>query len=332
MIPAVPRLLFIPVLFVTNAVSQEPSLIINGSFEESPAVSAYLNVVAGSGTIKGWVVTGEGVDVVADRYWPASDGVRSVDLDGSARSRTTPPFTQGGLAQTFPTTPGTRYLVRFDLSGNPVKKPVVKPIRISAAGQSAEFTFDVSGTDFRNMGWSPRTWTFIAKASSTTLEFRSLTASPLTGYGPAIDNVAVSALEDPSLELTENEQEIQVSLSAGVLFDSGKYDLKADATKELQELAILLEEHPGLPVLIEGHTDSQGTPEANQVLSENRANAVKQWLTSNAGIASDRIMTNGYGQSVPVASNDTAEGRQKNRRVEIKLPKKPSNSTVGESR
>jgi outer membrane protein OmpA-like peptidoglycan-associated protein len=116
------------------------------------------------------------------------------------------------------------------------------------------------------------------------------------------------------------------------LFDSGKYDLKADATKELQELAILLEEHPGLPVLIEGHTDSQGTPEANQVLSENRANAVKQWLTSNAGIASDRIMTNGYGQSVPVASNDTAEGRQKNRRVEIKLPKKPSNSTVGESR
>jgi len=104
------------------------------------------------------------------------------------------------------------------------------------------------------------------------------------------------------LELTENEQEIQVSLSAGVLFDTGKYDLKADATKELQELAILLEEHPGLPVLIEGHTDSEGRPEANQVLSENRANAVKQWLTSNAGIASDRIMTKGYGQTVPLAS------------------------------
>jgi choice-of-anchor C domain-containing protein len=327
MIPAVPRLLIVPVFFITHGMSQEPSLIVNGSFEETPAVRTYLNVVAGSATINGWAVTGEGIDVVADSYWPASDGVRSVDLDGSARSRATPPFMQGGIAQTFATTPGARYLVRFDLSGNPVKKPVVKPIRISAAGQSAEFTFDVSATDFRNMGWSPRTWEFVANDSSTTLEFRSLTASPLTGYGPAIDNVSVAALDDPPLELTENEEEIQVSLSAGVLFDTGKYHLKADATKELQKLALLLEEHPGLPILIEGHTDSEGTPEANQVLSENRANAVRQWLTSNAGIAPARIMTKGYGETVPVASNDSAEGRQKNRRVEIKLPKKPPRSS-----
>ena len=61
------------------------------------------------------------------------------------------------------------------------------------------------------------------------------------------------------------------------------------------------------PIAIAGHTDSVGRPEANQVLSENRANAVKEWLASRGGVPADRISTRGHGQTQPTAANDTAE-------------------------
>ena len=94
------------------------SLIVNGSFEDGPPVRTFLNIAAGASSLKGWQVTGEGIDIVSDVYWQASHGVRSVDLDGSARSRTSPPYSHGGVAQTFSTTSGTRYLVTFDMAGN----------------------------------------------------------------------------------------------------------------------------------------------------------------------------------------------------------------------
>lgn len=75
------------------------------------------------------------------------------------------------------------------------------------------------------------------------------------------------------------------------------------------------------PIAIAGHTDSVGRPEANQALSENRANAVRKWLTSQGGVPAARISTRGCGHSQPGATNDTAEGRQKDRRVEIKVQK-----------
>lgn len=302
--------------------AEDGSLIVNGSFEEALRVVTFVNVRGAATSITGWVVTGEAIDIVSDSYWQAADGILSIDLDGSVRSRISPPFMRGGVSQAFPTTPGTRYQVSFDLSGNPVPKPVTKRLRISAAGQSQEYTFDVTGRNFRDMGWTPQTWAFTANDESTTLEFTSLSESPLTGYGPAIDNVSVRPLDDAQpLAITENETEIQVNLEAGVLFDSGKYDLKPEATEALQGLAVLLESHSELPILIEGHTDRVGRPEANQVLSENRANAVRDWLVSTAGIASDRIATRGLGQTSPVATNDTPDGRQKNRRVEIRLQK-----------
>jgi outer membrane protein OmpA-like peptidoglycan-associated protein len=75
-------------------------------------------------------------------------------------------------------------------------------------------------------------------------------------------------------------------------------------------------------VLIEDHMDSVGTAQSNQVLSENRAAAVRQWLVAN-GSPGARITAKGFGQTAPVASNDTPEGRQRNRRVEIRLLKTP---------
>jgi choice-of-anchor C domain-containing protein len=303
------------------AAAQGASLLVNGSFERAPVTRTYLNLPAGTTSIEGWLVTGEAIDLVRSTYWVASEGDNSLDLDGSRPSRLSPPYGHGGIAQTFATVPGTRYVVSFDLAGNFYPKPVVKPLRVSAAGQATDFTFSVAGKTVRQMGWLRKSWTFTAKADSTTLEFRSLTVSPATGFGPAIDNVTVTVESRDQLEVTENAAEIQVRLGAELLFDTGKFSLRPAATAALQKLAILLKDHPGLPISIEGHTDSVGTPAANRILSERRANAVREWLTAQAAIPAARMTSKGFGPTVPVASNATAEGRQKNRRVEIRLQK-----------
>lgn len=298
------------------------SLIVNGSFEQGPAVATFRHLGAGDTSVPGWVVTGEGVDYVSKGYWVSSDGERAFDLDGSARSAISPPHARGGIAQTFATVPGIRYRVDFDLAGNPNRPPQVKPLQVSAAGQSTQFSFDTAGKNGQKMGWLRSSWTFTAVDGATTLEFRSLTVSPQTGYGAAIDNVSVVAVGAAGpVDVRETRDEIQVHLASGVLFDSGRFDLKPAATESLRVLAAILDDHPAAPVSIEGHTDSTGTPASNLALSENRANAVRQWLVAEAGVDPGRLETRGYGDTVPVASNAAPEGRQKNRRVEIKIRK-----------
>jgi choice-of-anchor C domain-containing protein len=309
------------VLAVPVAYAQDTkSLIVNGSFEEGPAVRLFLNLREGDTSLPGWVVTGEGIDYVAGDYWVSSRSARAIDLDGSARSRKTPPYVQGGIAQTFPTVVGTRYRVTFDLAGNPNQLPRVKPLRVSAAGETVDFTFDSTGKTGRDMGWTPKSWAFTATGTTTTLEFRSLTVSPQTGFGAAIDNVVVIAEPAVSLDIRESEKEIQIQLGSEVLFDTGRFDLKPAATEALLGAAKLLSQYPDAPVVIEGHTDSLGTAQSNQTLSENRAAAVREWLIAN-GVRAGRVTAKGLGPTVPVASNDTAEGRQRNRRVEIRLQK-----------
>ena len=101
-----------------------------------------------------------------------------------------------------------------------------------------------------------------------------------------------------------------------VLFDTGKYTLKPGARERLARVAGILQAYPGLRVQIEGHTDSTGTPEFNQRLSEQRAQAVQQFLETQ-GVNRDIVTAQGFGQTAPVASNSTAEGRQLNRRVDL---------------
>ena len=296
------------------------SLLVNGSFEQGPAVATFLNLAAGNKALPGWTITGEGVDLVSTGYWISSDGTRAIDLDGSDRSRQTPPYVHGGIAQTFATTPGTRYRVTFDLAGNPNRPPEIKRFQISAAGQSAELAFDAKGKNGRNMGWLATTWTFTAKEAATTLEFKSLTTPPQTGFGAAIDNVSVVPDTAPAMSVRESETEIQVQLGSEVLFDTGKFELKPAATSTLEALAGLLAKRPTSAVAIEGHTDSVGSAQSNQLLSENRAGAVRQWLVAH-GIPASRITTKGFGSTAPVATNETADGRQKNRRVEVRVRK-----------
>jgi len=103
---------------------------------------------------------------------------------------------------------------------------------------------------------------------------------------------------------------------ADVLFDTGKYDLRSGTREQLARLSGIILSHPALNLEVEGHTDSTGSDEFNQKLSEQRAEAVRGFLIAQ-GLTDSCITAKGYGPSLPVASNDTSSGRQKNRRVEL---------------
>lgn len=120
------------------------------------------------------------------------------------------------------------------------------------------------------------------------------------------------------LEAPVAEEVDVVSLSSDVLFEFDKYDIRPEFTDEIDAAADLLKANPDVTVRIDGHTDSIGTEEYNQALSERRANAVADYL-AKAGIARDRMTVAGFGESQPIASNDTPEGRAQNRRVDIDL-------------
>ena len=102
----------------------------------------------------------------------------------------------------------------------------------------------------------------------------------------------------------------------GVNFDFDKYNIRKDAVPILEEAAKTLKDNPNMRVSVNGYTDSIGSKEYNLRLSDRRANAVKGFLESK-GVAASRMTAKGFGMSDPVASNDTADGRAQNRRVEL---------------
>jgi outer membrane protein OmpA-like peptidoglycan-associated protein len=117
------------------------------------------------------------------------------------------------------------------------------------------------------------------------------------------------------LETRETTRGLVVNIS-DVLFDTGQYTLKPGAREKLAKVAGIVLAHPGLRLEVEGHTDSVGSDEFNQQLSEKRGATVRDFLVQQ-GIALSAVSSRGFGKTMPVASNDTAEGRQRNRRVEM---------------
>lgn len=112
----------------------------------------------------------------------------------------------------------------------------------------------------------------------------------------------------------------QVMTISGEAFASGQSALRAEARDNLQKVIDLINANPGAPVLIEGHTDSQGSANLNQVLSQRRAEAVRDALIQK-GVDGSRLRAMGLGKDRPVADNGTAEGRARNRRVEVVVEK-----------
>jgi outer membrane protein OmpA-like peptidoglycan-associated protein len=120
---------------------------------------------------------------------------------------------------------------------------------------------------------------------------------------------------DAVLQTRDSARGLIVNMS-DVLFNTGSYVLQPGAREKLAKISGILLAHPGLTLEIDGYTDSVGSDEFNQTLSEQRAGSVRDFLAQQ-GVPATSIMAKGFGMAQPVASNDTAEGRQQNRRVEI---------------
>jgi len=106
--------------------------------------------------------------------------------------------------------------------------------------------------------------------------------------------------------------------NSGVHFDTAKYSVTPDSKEILNKLASVFSEYPDTNILVVGHTDSVGAEESNMTLSKNRANAVTNYLQGK-GLSAGRFTTNWYGESQPMHDNATAEGRAKNRRVNVAI-------------
>jgi len=110
------------------------------------------------------------------------------------------------------------------------------------------------------------------------------------------------------------------SYSKTILFDYDKATIRQESYSALQSIADIMKEYPNSDFLIEGHTDSRGSAEYNEKLSHERAGSVREYLTT-IGMSASRLTSKGFGEARPIATNNTAAGRQQNRRVEISLKK-----------
>jgi outer membrane protein OmpA-like peptidoglycan-associated protein len=133
------------------------------------------------------------------------------------------------------------------------------------------------------------------------------------------------------LQTRDSARGLIVSMS-DVLFDTGKYSLKSGAREKLAKVAGILLSYPGLNIAIGGYTDNVGGDSMNQTLSENRAGSVRDYLVQQ-GVATNAVSARGFGNTLPVTSNDTSAGRQQNRRVELLVSGEaigsPVNATTG---
>lgn len=129
-----------------------------------------------------------------------------------------------------------------------------------------------------------------------------------------LPNATVETVKDAN-----NLDAVKVTFDSGILFATNKSDLNQTSKNELNNLANIMKQNADVSIDVRGYTDSTGSDAINQPLSVNRAQSVANYLTQNGVKYSQMKNVNGYGSSNPVASNETAEGRQQNRRVEVFL-------------
>ena len=167
--------------------------VVNGSFETGgpgdAGLGGFSTLGGGSTSINGWTVTGDSVDWI-NGYWQGADGTHSVDLNGVG---------VGGVEQLISTTPGKTYKLSFSLSGNPDNGSDTKTMLVSA-GQgvgSYSYAFTTPPNSRGSMNWVDDSLTFTASGPSTLISFQSTTTGNCC-WGPALDNVSLSAVPEPT--------------------------------------------------------------------------------------------------------------------------------------
>ena len=146
------------------------------------------------------------------------------------------------------------------------------------------------------------------------------------GIGYKLDQRAKELARIKEAEVRREQDRLIVTMAEAVLFDVNSASLKPGAKDNLAHMAEVIVRYPDDEILVKGHTDNTGSEKYNQELSERRAKAVKNFLILK-GVSARQIAAIGFGETMPVASNDTAEGRQKNRRVEIEIKPKPGSAS-----
>jgi choice-of-anchor C domain-containing protein len=197
------RLLLSVLLCGLLALPATAQTVQNGSFETGvPIPAQFLTLNGGdSASITNWTVVGpvNAIDYVDSTLWTASDGVRSLDLNGFPGP--------GGVEQVLNTIVGQAYTVTFDMAGNPWPAmghppgPTTMTMDVSAIGigtQTQSYSFDTTGHNFTSMGWETMQFAFTADAANTTLRFLSTSSADNNpGYGPTLDNVSLNVVPLP---------------------------------------------------------------------------------------------------------------------------------------
>ena len=168
----------------------------------------------------------------------------------------------------------------------------------------------IAGAIIGNQTGNPRTGAAVGAA---------IGAAAGGAIGHRMDQQQKELQQIPGVEVTRpSETEIAVQLTNDILFDFNSAALRPESQTTLRDLAANFQRYQDEMVTVEGHTDNVGSPEYNRGLSERRAYGVRDYLTAQ-GVSASRITAIGYGETHPKSSNDTPEGRQLNRRVEIHI-------------
>ena len=150
-----------------------------------------------------------------------------------------------------------------------------------------------------------------ANACSRVIPFDAYITNPYYALGPLYYTKSETSVE------TMSEKKIAGIKIGNIYFDYDKFELKPQEKEELNQLGKFLQTNPKAFVAVQGFTDNRGTAEYNMKLSRRRAETVTDYLAKNYKLESERVATMWYGEANPVAGNETAEGRAKNRRVEV---------------
>ena len=168
----------------------------------------------------------------------------------------------------------------------------------------------IAGAILGNQGGNPAQGALIGAAAGAAIG---------VGVGHNMDKQQRELQQIPGVEVTRpTENQINVQLTNDILFDVDSAALRSQSQQTLRDLAVNFRQYPGEAFDIEGHTDSTGTDEHNMTLSQRRADSVAGYLIDQ-GVTSSQVTARGYGEMRPKATNDTPEGRQLNRRVEIHI-------------